>query len=322
MEQKLFRSYFGGNYDMALRSLSICAGIGGLDIGVEIAAPEYHTVCYVEREVFAAATLVARMEEQTLHKAPIWDDVATFDGSYWHNKVDIIVAGFPCQPVSHAGKRLGDKDERWIWDDIERVIKEVQPTYLFLENVRGLVSRGLDKVLRSLASMGFDAEWGCLQAGQVGAPQRRERWFCLAYTSGIGNQRRGRPQSLVRTQGEAEEDCEQRERGGSAFDDCGSIVDDTDSKRLQGPQGVQTGGQRTVCSTRQTGSNGNGNMGLFPPGPDDFERWERVPEEIKPAICRMADVDAFRVDRLRALGNGVVPIQAAVAFTLLANRVG
>ena len=273
---------------MALRALSICAGIGGLDIGLQIAAPEYRTVCYVEREVFAASVLVARMEEQKLHKAPVWDDVATFDGSYWHNKVDIIVAGFPCQPVSHAGKRLGDKDERWIWDDIERIIKEIQPAYLFLENVRGLVSRGLDKVLRSLASMGFNAEWGCLQAGQVGAPQRRDRWFCLAYTGSIGNQRWGRPQSLVRTQGEIEEDCEQRQRGGSAFDDCGS---------------------------------------LFPPGPDDFDRWRFAPEEAKPAICRVADgkpvgLDKHRTERLRALGNGVVPIQAAVAFTLLANRAG
>ena len=307
---------------MALRALSICAGIGGLDIGLQIAAPEYRTVCYIEREVFAASVLVARMEEQKLHKAPVWDDVATFDGSYWHNKVDIIVAGFPCQPVSHAGKRLGDKDERWIWDDIERIIKEIQPAYLFLENVRGLVSRGLDKVLRSLASMGFNAEWGCLQAGQVGAPQRRDRWFCLAYTGSIGNQRWGRPQSLVRTQGEIEEDCEQRQRGGSAFDDCGSILANSNGTGLQG-RSVHQGERSDKCSSWEEG----GPLGLFPPRPDDFDRWRFAPEEAKPAICRVADgksvgLDKHRTERLRALGNGVVPIQAAVAFTLLANRAG
>ena len=116
-----------------MNGLALCAGVGGLELGLTLAIPGYRTVGYVEREAFSASTLVGRMEEEALGPAPVWDDLSTFDGRPWRGKVDIVTAGFPCQPFSAAGKGLGTEDERWLWPDIERVIREVQPRWVFLE---------------------------------------------------------------------------------------------------------------------------------------------------------------------------------------------
>ncbi len=159
--------------------LSLCAGIGGLDLGLRLACGA-RTVCYVEREAYACAVLVARMEEGALDAAPIWFDLLTFDGRPWAGAVDIVAAGFPCQPFSVAGAQLGVEDERWIWPDIARIVREVRPRYVFLENVPPLVKHGLGIVLADLAALGFDAEWGVFAASEVGAPHQRERIFILA----------------------------------------------------------------------------------------------------------------------------------------------
>ena len=267
------------------RVLSLCSGIGGLDLAVQTATRS-RTICYVERESFAASLLVERMEKKELDHAPIWDDLTTFDGQPWRGIVDLIVAGFPCQPVSQAGKRKGQEDERWIWDDIVRIIREVQPRFVFLENVTGILSLGLGGVLGDLALLGFDAEWLVLRASDVGAPHQRKRWFCLAYSSGGGDKRWGRPEDVVRPQGAVEDNRQQRERGRGAFDGCGSI---------------------------------------FPPGPDDRSGWREFLKQYpktEPAVCRNADGLSGRVDRLRGLGNAVVPLQAAVALRVLADRAG
>jgi DNA (cytosine-5)-methyltransferase 1 len=161
--------------------LALCAGAGGLELGVKLAVPGARCVGYVERDAFAAAVLVARMEDAALDSAPVWDDVADFDGRSWRGVVDCVAAGFPCQPFSAAGKRRGTADERWLWPDIARVLREVGPRWVFLENVPGLVRRGLADVLRDLAALGFDAEWGLLSAAAVGAPHKRERLFLLAH---------------------------------------------------------------------------------------------------------------------------------------------
>jgi DNA (cytosine-5)-methyltransferase 1 len=167
--------------------LAICAGIGGLELGVGMALGGGHrTVCYIEREAFAAAVLLARMDDQALERAPIWDDLTTFDAGRWRGCVDIVSAGFPCQPWSVAGKRKGTKDDRWIWPAIVRIIREVEPLSVFVENVPGLYRHGLREVLSDLASLGFDAEWTDIRASEVGAPHRRERVFVLAYRDGAG----------------------------------------------------------------------------------------------------------------------------------------
>lgn len=138
------------------------------------------TVCYVERDGFAASVLVDRMEAAELDPAPIWDDLESFDGRAWRGAVDLISAGFPCQPFSAAGKKLGTDDARWVWPDIARIVRDVGPRFVFLENVAGLVRHGLPDVLGSLAGLGFDAEWDLFTASGVGAPHRRARFFLLA----------------------------------------------------------------------------------------------------------------------------------------------
>jgi DNA (cytosine-5)-methyltransferase 1 len=138
-------------------------------------------VGYVERDAYAAAVLLARMEDSYLEPAPVWCgnleglDTAPFRG------VDILTAGFPCQPWSVAGKRAGTDDARWIWPAIASIIGDVGPRIVFLENVPGLLAGGVAEVLGSLAALGYDAEWDLFRASDVGAPHRRERWFCLAY---------------------------------------------------------------------------------------------------------------------------------------------
>lgn len=162
--------------------MALCAGAGGLELGLRIAlGDDYRCVVYVEREAYAAAALVARMADETLDTAPVWDDLSTFDGIPWRGVVDIVSAGFSCQPWSAAGKQLGIEDERWIWPDIARIVCEVGPEWVFLENVGGLVRGGLEHVLRDLALSGFDAEWDRLSAAEVGAPHLRERLFILAH---------------------------------------------------------------------------------------------------------------------------------------------
>ena len=162
--------------------MALCAGAGGLELGLRIALDDdYRCVVYVEREAYAASALVARMADQALDTAPVWDDLSTFDGKPWRGVVDIVSAGFSCQPWSIAGKQFGLEDERWIWPDIARILCEVRPEWVFLENVGGLIRGGLEQVLRDLAISGFDAEWDSLSAAEIGAPHVRERLFILAH---------------------------------------------------------------------------------------------------------------------------------------------
>src|SRR5438876_10603353 len=112
--------------------LSLCAGGGGLDRGFQMATPSARTVCYVEREAFAISYLVREMEAKRLDTAPCWTDVRTFDGKQWRGLVDCILAGYPCQPFSTAGKRRGHRDPRHLWPEIARIISEVSPSIVFL----------------------------------------------------------------------------------------------------------------------------------------------------------------------------------------------
>lgn len=165
-----------------LHVLSLCSGIGGLERGVNMAlGGRARTVCYVEREVYAACALLARMEDSSLDRAPVWDDLTTFDAGRWRGAVDLVTAGFPCQPWSVAGKRKGTEDERWIWPAIVRIIRDCEAPLVFLENVPGLLRHGLREVLSDLAEIGFDAEWTSVRASDVGAPHRRERIFILGW---------------------------------------------------------------------------------------------------------------------------------------------
>lgn len=122
-----------------MNGLAVCAGVGGLELGLRLAiGRQFRTVCYVEREAYVVAALLARFQDKALDEAPVWDDLTTFDGYPWCGVVDIVSAGLPCQPFSLAGRRKGDKGERYIRPEFFRIIEEVQPSLVFLENVPGL----------------------------------------------------------------------------------------------------------------------------------------------------------------------------------------
>ena len=266
---------------MALRSIELCAGYGGFTLGLR----DYgiSTVAYVERDSYAAAVLVARMEEERLDQAPIWDDLCTFDGTAWRGRVDLITAGFPCQPFSTSGKRRGLDDERWIWPNIAKIIADVRPQYVFLENVPGLVRAGLGHVLADLAELGFDAEWGVLSAAAVGAPHRRQRVWILAHAAGT---RRGR---FWPERSEPAGDC-------AVTDSVGP---------LDHPRGGPTIG------------------GGFPPRPEDEMGWVlwRGSGGPQPAVRRGPNGRPEGLaDALHLGGNGLVPQVAAEAFRQLLNR--
>ena len=171
-----------------MNGLALCAGAGGLELGLYLAEPGYRTVGWVEREARAAATLVARMADAAVGDAPVWDDVATFDGGRWRGCVDIVSAGFPCQPFSVAGQQRGIEDERHLWPDVARVIGEVCPAWVLLENVPGLATTiapdgrsALETVHDDLRGMGYEVAWDEFSAAEVGATHLRERLFIVAH---------------------------------------------------------------------------------------------------------------------------------------------
>ncbi len=283
----------------ATNVLSLFSGGGGLDLGVELAVPGARAVCFVEREAYACAVLATRMEEGSLAAAPIWSDVTTFDGRPWRGVVDLIAGGFPCQDISNAGLRAGIGGERsGLWSEFARIIREVEPGSVFVENVAALASRGLDVVLGDLAELGFHAEWDVFRADEVGAPHRRERLFILAHSERDGLQGRGAPH-----------DDDGRDAPGHDADRRHAAVSDPGSERLEG---IESAGAAARATRR-------GDRASFPPSPSDAEGWRDWPGA-QPAIRRGSDGLADRVERLRLLGNGVVPQCAALAYRVLSER--
>lgn len=160
--------------------MALFAGAGGGILGGKLLG--WECVCAVEWEPYPAAVLAARQNEGFLPPFPIWDDVQTFDGRPWRGLVDVVSGGFPCQDISAAGKGAGITGERsGMWKHMARIIGEVRPRYVLVENSPVLTSRGLDVVLGDLAALGYDAEWGVLGARDVGACHHRQRLFICAY---------------------------------------------------------------------------------------------------------------------------------------------
>ncbi len=294
-----------------LSMLSLCAGVEGLGLGVQLAVPGARTVCYVEREAYCCAVLAARMQDEALAPAPVWSDLGTFDGRPWRGRVDIVTAGLPCQPYSVAGKRRGHEDERAIWPTFVRIVEEVRPSMVFLENVPAFL-QFFRPVGEALSGLGYWIEAGLFSAAEVGAPHRRERLFVLA----------GRVPSPL-----------------------GLRVRDEPGRR-DGASGLDAAGPAQASTER------GGGMPLFPPGPGgdrsgvpaelqpavghpeklcrETQQWgqqdgaddeARIQGASQPPLRRVADgASVSWVDQLRALGNGVVPLQAAHAFRTLAAR--
>lgn len=303
-----------------LNILSICTGGGGLDLGIELAVQRARTVCMVEREAYAVAQLVSAMEAGHLAPAPIWSDARTFDGRAWRGAVDGLIGGIPCQPHSAAGKRLADEDERDLWSDARRIIIQSRAWFVVIENVRGIMSSGgAERVWRDLHRLGFEVEGGLFTASEVGASHDRERIFILAVAAPARNgyrsrgdqrnvrQKDGRPErGLLRKPSGTEHNLANTIRGGYRGRADGSVWQPV--KRAAPEWSVE--------------------RALFPPSPADLSSWcdtlESAPE-LEPAFRRVADglatrMDVGRVDRLRMLGNGVVPLQAAYALRTLVTR--
>ncbi|WP_374290128.1 DNA cytosine methyltransferase [Paenirhodobacter enshiensis] len=183
------RAHDVGIYSRPRNGLSLCAGAGGLDLGLMLAEPEFHTQCWVERDEYPRQCIIGAQRAGYFRPAPIWDDITTFDGRPWRGRIDTILAGYPCQPFSMAGQRRGDKDERHLWPEVSRIIREVSPEWVFLENVAGHVTLGLDDVLRELWGLGFTPAAGLFSAAETGAPHQRQRVFVVAHRNGVGLER-------------------------------------------------------------------------------------------------------------------------------------
>lgn len=251
-----------------LNELHLFAGAGGGILGGILSG--HTTVCAVEIEPYPRKVLLQRQRDGVLPKFPIWDDIRTFDGTPWRGKVDIVAGGFPCQDISAAGKGAGIEGERsGLWGEMARVVGEVRPRFVFVENSPILTSRGLRRVLGELSELGYDARWCVLGASDVGAPHIRNRIWILAYPCNLHVQRRT---SKLNDKKEWKEPCK-----------------------------------------RQVGLQAFGRW------------WERDPSEwaencvAESRLDRVAHGVADRVDRLKAIGNGQVPLVAATAWTVLSE---
>ena len=167
-----------------MNELALFAGAGGGILGGYLLG--WRTVCAVEWADYPRKVLLARQRDGILPRFPIWDDVQTFDGKPWRGRVDVVSGGFPCQDISSAGKGAGINGERsGMWTHMARIIGEVEPEWVLVENSPLLTSRGLDAVLRDLAQMGYDAEWGVLGARDIGLLHLRERIWIVAHSKSV-----------------------------------------------------------------------------------------------------------------------------------------
>ena len=181
-----------------LTHISLCAGYGGIDIGLRRAIGAIRTIAFSEIEGYAVANLVAKIEKGLLDEAPIWSNLKTFPWERFYGKVDILSGGFPCQPFSAAGRRAGDEDPRHLWPYILRGIRRLgRPPIVFLENVEGILSSKIKAegwsdpigtpvllhVFRELEKVGYTTTAGVFSAVEVSAPHQRKRVFILAVSN-------------------------------------------------------------------------------------------------------------------------------------------
>jgi len=164
--------------------VGLCAGYGGIELGLKRVLPTLRTVALCEIEAFAIANLVAKMEAGLMDAAPVWTDLKTFPWESFRDRVDVLTGGYPCQPFSAAGKRAGKDDPRHLWPWIADGIAAMRPKLCFFENVEGHISLGLSDVIEDLAGMGYRTTWGIFSAAECGAPHQRKRVFIMAHRNG------------------------------------------------------------------------------------------------------------------------------------------
>ena len=355
---------------MKLRMIDTFSGIGGFSLAARWLGG-IETVQFVEREQYC---------QQILHKhwpnVPIHDDICTFNPA--PGSADIICGGFPCQDISTAGKQAGIKEgtRSGLFYELMRVVRLVGPRYIVLENVAAITSNGLDAVLGTLAEAGFDAEWACIPAADVGACHRRDRWWCVAYaTGGAGQQRQsGQAQHIGtgsgsklpvaqlgdscssslpaayanssdrqwRAEGSGRRERSAADAGGCGIpESSGSADSAADTERRGGEAERQRGQLEASAAGARSDWAGSadtaGRGGEAAPHPHHQRQQECQPAAIasgsgwlgwgdaprrlnpdwrtylsEPVLCRGDDGLSGRVDRLKALGNAVVPQVAMV----------
>jgi DNA (cytosine-5)-methyltransferase 1 len=335
-----------------MNELALFAGAGGGILGGHLLG--WRTVCAVEWEPYAACVLAARQNDGVLPPFPIWDDVQTFDGRPWQGIVDVVSGGFPCQDISAAGKGAGIDGERsGMWREMARIIHEVRPRFVFVENSPMLTSRGLGTVLGDLASMGFDAKWGVLGAADVGAPHQRDRIWILAHTVCQQEYRiRGTGKQGWNPVGRDEQAAQQKNREASSdgfgrrnkktnatdtdsFDDAmrGDSQNYEKSMGIGGdePRGSfcdsgsgckESAGKGRSMAHSQDERNVRGGRQLGVVEEEHHHRGSQTNGggkwwEVEPDLGRVADGVAARVDRLKAIGNGQVPEVARTAWSVM-----
>ena len=277
--------------------LGLCAGIGGVELGLSV-VEDVEPVAFVEGNAFCQSVLRRRWPG-----VRIIDDVASVDGAEFRG-VDIITAGFPCQPWSAAGKQGKTQDSRWLWPIIADIVRDAMPRYVFLENVPGLLGGGIQEVCKDLAAMGFDAEWGVFSCRALGAPHLRRRLFLLAYSK---------------------KDSEWYGQAGIRDDDSSTPGGGKDMANANANgEGLA---QRQEQHHEQRQAVERSGLPFWPYSPDSD--WSEVAAQWWPAefpVCGMADgfprsLEPDRRARLQALGNAVSPPVAACAWRVLKARI-
>ena len=276
-----------------LNGLALCSGVGGLERGIASVFENYRTVCHVEGEAYAVACIISKMEKGFLHEAPIWSDLRTFDGSKWRGHVDVISSGFPCQPFSKAGNTLGIDDPRYLWPDVSRIIGEVRPNIVILENVPNVLEHVGKNIFGDLSKMGYCCSWGIVRASDANAPHQRRRFFAVAVNTDTYNN--GFPIFKLKK---------------------------NSYENIYGKRQLEGSSTERLCSNfSNSNSNRKPNMSFDDRKGRIVQQHFRIEEwEVEPPVGRMVDGVAYWMDRLRACGNGVVPQQAKLAIETLLKQ--
>ena len=348
--------------------LSLCAGYEGIGLGLKRVFPNLRAIAYVEREGFAVANLVAKMEEGRLDKAPLFTDVKTFPYGKFRGLVDILSGGFPCQPFSSAGKRDGVEDPRHLFPFIAKGIRQCRPKIVFLENVEGIISAKthdgesvLQYVLRTLEDLDYDATAGIFSAAEVGASHQRKRVFILGYaqsskSSGLPNEqrekvlaagksgetlahpsskrqgRRREPKNILKKDERQIEKLPPKPGGSSeklADPNNSRGHQDRKQSKLWTNWAEQSPHNRWPSRPGETQQEWEESRTLEHSTKQGLERERKTKRssltnrksgQTKSSLGRTTHGNSSRVDRLRLLGNGVVPATAEKAFRSLIDR--
>lgn len=307
-----------------LKLLDLFSGIGGFSLGLERTGG-FETVAFCEIEDFPRRVLAKHWPE-----VPCYEDIRELNAGTLQRDgiaVDAICGGFPCQDISTAGKGAGIEGERsGLWSEYARLIGELRPSVVFVENVSALLGRGLDKVLGDLAALGYDAEWHCIPASAVGAPHRRDRLWIMAYATGE-RCREARKSSARPSQWPASTSAEPRhvadplcvgyDRAPSSKATAHHQERDTTPPECRGRavSGSPVSSCEVLANTERLGCNAvvtpitsgaesqeTASPIMYGGLPGGRKRWES-----EPAICRVVDGVSDRSHRLKGLGNAVVP---------------